>query len=384
MANMEVCGKLLLCGILHSILGCGVLGKTIHKSKNVVGFEINEIHSNGAARHYRYLNSKGKESPNVVSELDFHQSNYIGMIYENEPTGSKVNVVGQLSVKECVDVHYSILNHKDLFSLDHFNFINTHNVIIRSLDRLDREVKEVYTVSIEAVCLNGVQSQTDIVIHVLDRNDVEPKFLSSVVSVTSHCDQSFHKKITTISAYDEDQNEKISYFAQESCTKDFYLEPDTGDLYSKSDFLYPGSYKIIVYAVDSVGHTSQPLTIHIKVQNPALTHDTMTYQSHTAHHVEKRATTTVKKEYEKVENNTFSNFLFTVASVQPRPFGENYKLVNTSVPDMFEGPDSEGNVYIVQGKRLDYENVNHRIINMVFLITNTNTPNGRYHLNKYK
>jgi hypothetical protein len=215
-----------------------------------------------------------------------------------------------------------------------------------------------------------MSASTFVEIHILDKNDIIPKFKSAEQSVQTSPDQSWGA-IATVTAYDGDQNEHVTYSLKGS--SEFYIDQDTGDVYSEKNYLYPGSYSVTVFATDSVGHISEPLSLNIEVLS-----DTLTFVSKysTGHHLTKRATLTIKRQYDIVENSTISTSLFSVASVQPRPQAERYKQISASV-DIFEEPNYNGQVYLKPSHSLDYEDVNHRQIVLIYNRTNLNTPEGK-------
>ncbi|KAH3768189.1 hypothetical protein DPMN_169401, partial [Dreissena polymorpha] len=333
-----------------------------------------ELLAKNHSGHYQETSSLSSQiSPEnwyESSPVFFQQTHYVGLISENEPIGSRVSVIGQLSVANCVHVKYKLLgNDATNFELDTRNFISTHNNILLSRKSFDREDKSRYHLIVQAECAeqDGVShTVTALVdIYILDINDNVPAFHNSFISVQTASDQSWNA-IASVQASDEDENEIIAYSIEDN--PDFYIDQNSGELLAESDYLYPGSYSVSVTAVDSAGHRSKPLNVRIEVPSKVLK-----FEPVHNHHVSKRAITTISKKYPILENNTQSLFLFSVATSQPRSFAERYSLVSSSV-DIILPPDKEGNVYLVPGRRLDYENVTHRVINMVFNITNQNTP----------
>lgn len=298
----------------------------------------------------------------------FLQPVYIGTIKENEKVGSRVNIVGHLSAVGCENVTYSLLNGSNLFSFKTEYYGSTHNSVVTSKRPFNRESKDLYRVCLEALCSDGMSARTYLDIHILDKNDIVPKFRSSEIYIQTSSDQSWGK-ITTIKAYDGDQNEQITYNLDDS--SHFFIDPQTGELFSEKDYLSPGSYIATIVAVDSAGHESEPLTVHIEVPSDMLKFKPRLIQSG-IHHLVRRAT--VPPKIITVDENISSGMaVFSIASVQPTPPAERYSVVSTSV-DLFEEPDINGRVYLKPGKTLDYENPDHREIVLVYNRTNLNTP----------
>lgn len=303
--------------------------------------------------------------------LVFQQGRYIGTIRENENVGSIVKIIGHLSVVGCNNVTYSLLNGSESFSVRTVFFGSTHDNIITSSKSFNREFQGLYHITLEGVCSSGGSTSANIEIHILDKNDIIPKFRSSVQTVQASPDQSWGK-ITTVLAYDWDQNEHITYSLQDS--SEFYIDPDSGEIYSENDYLCPGSYSVTVFAIDSVGHISKPLTLYIAVEDDSLKFKP---RQSIGHRLTKRATLTIKRQFDIVENSSISTALFSITSVQPRPQAERYRQVSASV-DLFQEPDYNGQVYLKPGKKLDYEDTSQRQIVLVYNRTNLNTPEGKY------
>ena len=395
---MEVLLAIFIVTILHSNIWIGET-KTFkeYKVKSDIGgfvFQSNvqeylqnvenvEADLTGAGKYFEGINKQGvsnvllshiKTTENAPQSSVFQHSKYIGTISENEPTGTLVKIIGHVSVN-CVENGpplYTIESATDFFKLGTVYFADNHNNVLVSEEEFDREKTDLFIVRIKAQCSNGLTAETEVEVHVLDKNDNIPTFNESTITVLASSDQSWGK-IATFTAYDGDQNDHIIYTMEGS--SEFVLEPDTGDLYAESDYLFQGSHDLRVYASDNAGHISKPLSVHIVVENDVLKFKS--FQSPHVHHLSKRATTTIARSYDIVENSTTVSQLFSVASVQPRPMAERYKLVSASV-DMFLSPNNDGSVYLKPGLKLDYEDENQREILVIFNRTNLNTPEGMY------
>ncbi|KAL4234096.1 beta-catenin binding [Mactra antiquata] len=309
--------------------------------------------------------------PSLPSDnLVFQQSNYVGHIDENRPAGSKISIVGHLIVSGCDNVKYSLINGSDSFHLETIYFGSTHNNLVTSLKSFNREVQDLYKVVLIAVC-SGFSTSTIIEIHILDVNDISPKFKSREINVLTSTDQSW-REVTTVQAIDGDQNEKLSYTL--SGSSEFYIDKDSGKIYSEENYVHAGSYDVSVVATDSVGHRSEPIIVYIEVQSPTLKFERKLEQIHSRR---KRSTISINKTHDIVENSTFSRPLFSVASVKNPPSGERYEVVSESVSDLIQAPNNIGEVYLLPGRRLDFENENHRRIILVYNRTNIDNPGGK-------
>ena len=357
-------------GDLNNVFNVYENGAVVTKNKlnNLVGLSQVLVVKNE-------INDKVLESLhiNIVQSqhhLVFQQSKYIGTIKENERKGEQVKIIGHLIVLDCKNVTYSLLNGSESFEVRTVSFGSTHDNVITSLKSFNREIQDLYMITLEGKCSSGKSASSVLEIHILDKNDIIPKFKSAVQSVETLPDQSWGK-ITTVTAYDGDQNEHITYTLKGS--EELYIDQDTGDVYSEKDYLYPGSYSATTFATDSVGHVSEPLSLHVEVQSNTLT---FVPKYSKGHHLTKRATVTIQMPYDIVENSSVSKSLFSVASVKPRPLAERYKQISASL-DIFEEPDYNGQVFLKPGYSLDYEDVNHRQIVLIYNRTNMNTPEGK-------
>ena len=319
---------------------------------------------------YLHINILGKV------HFSFSQRKFIGTIRENEEPGSLVKIIGHLAILDSEDknITYTLQSEKDTFALEPISYGNLHDNKVKALVSLDREAKDNYSFIVQSESDTGDISVTTIEIHVLDDNDCIPKFQDSVLDIRTNSGPTWHSVIT-VKAYDLDLNDKISYSLEGS--SDFMIDEDTGEIFSEVDYLYIGSYLVKVYATDAVGHSSEPLLVHIHVENEI---GPLVFVPNSYHHISKRATTTISKLFEIVENSTSRDKLFSVATVQPRPASstEEYGLISSSV-DIFRQPDVNGNVYLKPGVRLDYEDPSHREIQLIFNRTNKFTPEGNCH-----
>lgn len=306
--------------------------------------------------------------------LVFHQSRYIGTINENEPVGTTVSVIGQLSAACNGTASYSLQSGLEDFHLKTLLYNSEHNNVLTAQHSFDREEKDFYVVVIEAHCSDGQKAQTSVEVHILDINDNIPAFNETSISVRTTTGQLWGE-IVTLTAFDADMNDPIKYMLEKS--EDFFVDPDTGDLFAEKDYLFPGRYSVVAFALDTVGHRSLPVTVNIKVISDVLKFKSL--HDAKVHRLSKRATTTIARSFDIVENSTTTAHLFSVASVQPRPPAERYVLVSSSV-DMFLPPNSDGSVYLKPGMKLDYEDEKQREILVIFNRTNLNTPEGRFEL----
>ena len=313
---------------------------------------------------------------NIVGANDFSfpQSKFIGTIRENGDPGSLVKIIGHLAVSNSEDknITYCLQSEKDNFAVEPVSYGNLHDNKVKALISLDREIKQNYSFFLQAESETGDVAVTTIEIHVLDDNDCIPKFQDSVLDIRTSSGPTWHS-VTTVKASDLDLNDKISYYLEGS--SDFMIDEDTGEIFSEVDYLFIGSYLLKVYATDAVGHSSAPLLVHIHVENES---GPLVFAPNSYHHISKRATTTISKLFEIVENSTSRDKLFSVATVQPRPASstEAYGLISSSV-DIFRQPDVNGNVYLKPGVRLDYEDPSHREIQLIFNRTNKFSPEGK-------
>ena len=404
---------ILLCGIIHSLILVGE-SKTI---KNITvphnapdGYFVTLIpHSlphcyietsfTQFPRYFTHLsdgslvtkgdisNLNGSEIPVIVKSLDshettfnlhvhevsavFHQNHYIGTIYEHEKVGSEVHIVGHVSLFSQMNATYRILTGEQLFELEtEFLGSSSHNNKLLSKQSFDRETQSLFKVRVEGRLSDSQSAETVIEVHVLDINDNAPKFRQPSITVYASPDQTWGS-ITTLTASDPDLDDQLRYSLEDDSK--FFIDPDTGELYSIADILEHGHHVVKAYAMDKAWHQSEAVSVHIIVQS-----DTLKFKPKLSHHISKRAITTIRKTFEIVENRTSFSSLFSVASVQPRPMSsmEVYELVSASVP-LFRRPDINGNVYLKAGERLDYEDPTHRNIELVFNRTNPNMPNGK-------
>lgn len=412
-AIMEVNWWMCVFGILHSMLSLcdGKSARTVHVPHNApVGYEVTKllqieaphviesfqghlqntfnVLENGAVVTKETLTGLGGASQVLVvrngvndkileslhinilqstpNHLVFQQSKYIGTIKENEKVGSHVKIIGQIKVLGCENVTYSLLYGSKSFSYQTMYLESTHDNVLTSLKSFNRELQGLYIAVLEGKCSSGESAVTYIDIHILDKNDIIPKFMSSDVFVRTSPDQCC-SKITTIKAYDGDQNEHITYSLEDG--PEFYIDSVSGDVYSEADYLYTGSYSVTVFATDSAGHISEPLSLHIDVLG-------FKPQHNSSHHLTKRATLIISRQFDIVENSTISKSLFSVTSVKPRPMAERYSQISASV-DVFEEPDFNGQVYLKRGRSLDFEDINQRQIVLIYNRTNLNRPEGK-------
>lgn len=329
------------------------------------------VSNNSYDERFQEFSTGHSSSIDISPSLVFQQSEYIGTISENEPVGTTVNVIGHLSVSCEETPYYFLQSGKEYFNLETVFYGLEHNNILTSHHSFDREEKDVYAVEVLAVCSDELTAETTIKVHILDKNDNFPVLVDPVKTIHTTADQSWGK-IATFTAFDRDQNDQITYTITGS--EEFFIKDDTGDLYAENDYLIPGGYSLTVLATDKVGHTSVPHEVHIHVESDVLKFKS--FHRAKSHHLYKRATTTIARNYDIVENSTGTSQLFSVASVQPRPPAERYALVSASV-DIFMPPNNDGSVYLKQGLKLDYEDENQREILVIFNRTNLNTPEGR-------
>lgn len=308
-------------------------------------------------------------------KISFPQKKYIGTIRENEESGSQVKIIGHLAITNSTfkNLSYSLQSECNCFAFETIYYGNIHDNKIKTLESFDRELTQRYSLFLQARSETGEITVTKIEVHILDENDNIPKFQHSLLEVQTNAGPTWHS-IANVKAFDQDLNDKISYSMDGSA--DFMIDADTGEVFSEVDYLYSGSYLLKVYAVDTVGHISAPLSIHIHVESGS---EPLKFIPNSYHHISKRATTTIPKLFEIVENSTSMAALFSVATVQPRPASstEKYSLISSSV-DIFRQPDVNGNVYLKPGIRLDYENPSHREIKLIFNRTNLFAPGGKF------
>ena len=317
---------------------------------------------------YLYIRIVGSDN------FSFPQKKYIGTVRENASPGSHVKIIGHLAVTDLgyKNVTYSVEPENSCFTIEHISYGNSHDNRIVALKSFDRELRQNYSFLIQAESETGKIAVTKIEIHILDENDNIPKFTHSVLEVRTTSGPSWHS-VVTVSATDRDLNDRISYSMDGS--GDFLIDSETGEVFSEVDYLFGGSYLLKVYASDLVGHTSAPLIIHVHVENED---GALLFMPNSYHYISKRATTTISKLFEIVENSTSVAALFSVATVQPRPASstEAYGLISSSV-DIFRQPDVNGNVFLKVGHRLDYEDPSHRDIKLIFNRTNMFSPGGK-------
>ena len=306
----------------------------------------------------------------------FPEKKYIGTIKENEEPESPVKIIGHLAITDASyeNLTYSLVSAKDCFDVDYVSYGSFHDNRIIALKSLDRELKQNYSIFLQAESVTGELALTEIEVHVLDVNDNIPSFVHSMLEVSAASGPHWDS-VVTVKANDKDVNDRISYILEGS--DEFVIDSYTGEIFPEEDYLFVGSFLLRVYANDSVGHISDPLVIHIHVESE---NDVLMFMPSSVHHISKRATTTIRKVFEIVENSTDTgrNALFSVATVQPRPSSstEEYGLISSSV-DIFRQPDINGGIYLKPGQRLDYEDPSHRKIMLVFNRTNRFSPGGR-------
>lgn len=388
---MELKLAILIVTILHSKVWIGET-KTVkevrldgssnrfNSGSSVQEFVLTEegVHSDspGAGKYSSRSSNDGDQISQRIKTSDdlsspfFQHSKYIGTISENEPVGTSVNIIGHITACCKNSPSYSLESEMKYFNLNTVYFGNEHNNILVSRHSFDREITDLYRVRLKAHCSNGHTAETVIEVHILNKNDNVPQFNQAALVIETSTDQSWGK-IATFSAQDLDQNDRIIYTIEGNM--EFFIDSDTGDLYAENDYLFQGSYDLKVFASDSAGHISEPLDVHIIAESDVLKY--RSFHNPGSHQLSKRATTTIARAYDIVENSTTTSELFSVASVKPRPPAEKYALVSASV-DMFLPPNNDGSVYLKPGMKLDYEDENQREILVIFNRTDLNTPEG--------
>ncbi|XP_033753809.1 LOW QUALITY PROTEIN: neural-cadherin-like [Pecten maximus] len=316
---------------------------------------------------------------NSTDMFTFPQLQYIGTIKENQPSFSPVEVVGHIwsrnhNSASLGHIKYSIIHHSGPsdFHLKHKIYSRLEEVKFVARKPLDREENNHYRIIVQAENDNGQKAQAVVKIFVLDENDNIPKFEKSSYSVEFGAAIYGGRKVIQVRAFDMD-DETISYkIADENGL--FIIDPISGKVFLKRNgYLDSGKYIFYVVARDSIGHSSDPVSVEIKVIPKALKF--VSFHNHPqSHRLTKRSTVInrVEKTYEVPESMPSSKAMFSIASTPPPLSGvEQYSLMKSSLPDTFQ-VDTRGNVYIRQGRQLDYEDMQHRVIGLKFHITNSN------------
>ncbi|KAK3581134.1 hypothetical protein CHS0354_033929 [Potamilus streckersoni] len=313
---------------------------------------------------------------NHTSQIVFHQKEYIGTVKENQAANTNVDIVGHLGTKytqdlATSDIKYSFISgDQGRFRLELVSYGALHELKVRTLFPLDREEKDIFELVLLAESIEGEVAQTTLYIHVLDVNDNPPSFEKSEYSAVLPSVM-VNSEIKRVMADDPDLNDVVTYFLEDDNM--FQIDLSSGQILSKSDYILPGHYETKLFAKDAVGHVSAPAVLKTCVSSAS---DALKFIPQYLHHVQKRAVITMQRRFEIVENSTMTSALFSIAIIQPPVPGskERYALVSSSV-DIFRQPDLNGNVYLKPGIKLDYEDISHREITLVFNITKTDDPN---------
>ncbi|XP_060082616.1 protocadherin Fat 4-like [Ylistrum balloti] len=321
---------------------------------------------------------------NSTDLFAFPQQQYIGTIKENQPSFSPVEVAGHIWSRNQNIVSPGHIKYSIIHSTGPNNFYLEHNIYSRleevkfvSRKPLNREEIDQYRIIVQAENDIGQKAQTVVKIFVVDENDNIPKFEKSSYSVEFGSAIHSGRRVIQVRAFDMD-DDTISYkIADENGL--FIIDPVSGKIFLKRNgYLDSGNYLIYVVAEDSSGHLSDPVSVEVKVIPKALKFVSF-HDSHQSHGLSKRSTVInrVEKTYEVQESIPSSKSMFSIASTPPPISGvEQYRLVESSLPDTFQ-VDTHGYVYLKQGRRLDYEDMQHRIITMKFHVTNSNNFQGK-------
>ena len=174
-----------------------------------------------------------------------------------------IQVIG-LSANYLSTINYRIINNS-IFTVSTTRNNCEVSVDIQVAQPLDREVLDYYEIVLEAYSA-GHSTNTTIGIHVLDKNDMAPVFLSPVESVTVSDRLAIGTVVEQFQGEDQDSGlNAVLLFSLKSESSAFTIDPLTGCLYRySSEGLIQTTQNIEVWDSGSPQHTSSVnLTIFI-------------------------------------------------------------------------------------------------------------------------
>lgn len=298
--------------------------------------------------------------------FSFFQHQYFATIKENSPRHTQLDVLGDLSFKCDINVSFKFASGEcRKFYLKQSKNGALCGVEIFSNGPLDREDTDSYSCAIEAKAADGRTAQAIVLIHIQDENDQVPKFDQSIYLINITPNVSIGTHVISVHAVDKDIG-SISY--QIEGTNDFHINSISGEIFIANSVQSVSDQVFKAIATDQGGLKSSS-----KVQ-VSIIHVPSDLKFESEHHVFKRAVNRIERTFEAYENEGKNKPLFSIAS-QSFSGVEQYQIVDSSV-DIFQ-VDTRGNVFVKENENLDYEEMEHRSVSMMFNITNTNYPAGK-------
>lgn len=293
--------------------------------------------------------------------LYFPQQRYQGTVKENEAPHTQVLLDRDLYAVSAENnpISYSIVSpDSDKFNLIHVQFSDKDIVVIKTKVSLDREEKDEYEIVVRAD-FDSDFAECLVYIRILDKNDNSPFFSQYVYSAVYSEPIPDGSKIWTLHATDLDLSPVIHYSLLDDTN--FSIDSETGVVSTKCvGYMEPGHYTSAAVAKDEAGHTSEPVSLLLNIE------DTLKFTPHFSHRSRRDVEVLPTIHKTVPENVQGSKRLFTIAPESPTST-EEYNIVYASV-DLFQ-VDSNGNVYLKSSGVLDYENPSHRFISLQFNIT---------------
>ncbi|XP_029635711.1 putative neural-cadherin 2 [Octopus sinensis] len=321
-------------------------------------------------------------SANLSSiKLKFHNDNYFGSIFENQPSGTSVRGLHNLTVVADLKttsldilpehIHYRILRPQNARKTFDLKVLPDETVGVFSKMSLDREKRSYYQFLIEAIGPQGSFATTNIRVDVSDRNDSPPVMKKKKYITMINENTPVGTPIVQVSAHDPDNsNSRITYSIEKhKHTNHFAINPSSGFIYvTKSLYQNMDLPLLKVHATDDTGHRSRPSLVKIglygkrvnpirHMSNPThlwvpLGDDAASYSSIVQ--VRRRRASVPQKSFVIYETDTGS--LFNV-SVQDPTYA--YSLL-TDTSGWFTVDSTSGIVSVLPGKNIDadlYQNV---------------------------
>ncbi|KAL4230834.1 condensed mesenchymal cell proliferation [Mactra antiquata] len=184
-------------------------------------------------------------------------------ISESTEVGSVITMVtaNDIDVSPPVMYNFSTDGNPDkMFSIDHYSGM------IRLSKQLDYERRQYYVVGIQASDTKHV-AYTNLHIYVLDENDHAPVFSQQSYQVSLAELTPADVSVIKVNATDEDagENSRITYSLVPSLTDAFYINEQTGVIYTQEVVTYKDNQEIILLVVKATDNGTYPRSADVAV-----------------------------------------------------------------------------------------------------------------------
>lgn len=205
-----------------------------------------------------------------ATRLRFDAPSYAGRVLEHSPVGTVVDGLEFVTASRTPGVvDYSIVagNEDDLFRVEDAVVNATRGVRLAvAADRLDREIRDAYTLQVRAADSRGVDAAAAVFrVTVLDLNDHAPMFDREDYYVRIMMDTPRFTPIAQVKAYDADGDRVL--YRMTSRSSAFFVVPKTGEVFLIGE-PQPKSYHLEVTARDDRTPSrtaAKPAQLHVEV-----------------------------------------------------------------------------------------------------------------------